>query len=670
MSADGNGTAGKDRSDGGLHIESPFMTMDHSRLLDKVDKLRALQMNSVISLPQIVVCGDQSSGKSSVLEALTQIPFPRSDGLCTKFATQVILRRASKTSVRVQIIPDCKRPEAEQRALQSVDIKLKKLEDMTILIEEASKHMGVQSSSSTSTFSSDILSIEVSGPKQPHLTVVDLPGYIRTTSGNQTKKDITLIYDLVKDYISDKRSIILAVIPANVDVANAEILEKASEADPNKTRTLGVITKPDLVDNGAENQVLDLAANVTKPLKLGYFIVRNRNYNELKSASDSKARNKSEAAFFAQSPWSEINKTRIGIDRLRLYLSDLLQEHIFKELPQVRDEVHSNRRKCEKQLKGMPPEMGTLPQKQIFLSKIIREYQEKVKDALSGEYDGEIFADGEGRIRCILQNLNEKFSSEMTLNGHKFDLLKEPDKSIAWVRSCYQESRGDELPGSMNSRVLVTLFRQLAEPWLKISRRHLNRSGEACQKSTEHILKMIVKDSKLFAGLKNILFEQLQENFENAEIKLDELLETERDGILLTYNHHYTDKVKHSRKNRMKEVVGKSVKKENEDRYAAATGIAQEMTNEHSALLDIMDCLAAYYDVSRKRFVDNVTIQAIEREMVKVLKYVIPEDICFEMGEEEIDDLISEPKHVSEERKMLIQKIKSLKEAEDILKSA
>ncbi|OLL25100.1 hypothetical protein NEOLI_005063 [Neolecta irregularis DAH-3] len=178
---------------------------------------------------------------------------------------------------------------------------------------------------------------------------------------------------------------------------------------------------------------------------------------------------------------------------------------------------------------------------------------------------------------------------------------------------------------------------------------------------------MVVKDSQLFSGLRNILHEQLQDNFERAQTKLDELLEIERDGILLTYNHHYTDNVKLSREDRTRRVVKESSSPLGT--CIAVDDIAKRMSNEDSALLDIQDCLAAYYDVSRKRFVDNIAIQAIEREMVKELKNIIPEDLCFEIGEERMNDLIYEPKHVGEERKMLIQQIKTLKEAEDILKS-
>ncbi|KAF2175096.1 hypothetical protein K469DRAFT_471643, partial [Zopfia rhizophila CBS 207.26] len=75
-------------------------------LLDKIDKLFACDVGEYIDLPQLVVVGDQSSGKSSVLEGLTRLPFPRDSGLCTKFATQITFRRAASHSIKVSILPD------------------------------------------------------------------------------------------------------------------------------------------------------------------------------------------------------------------------------------------------------------------------------------------------------------------------------------------------------------------------------------------------------------------------------------------------------------------------------------------------------------------------------------------------------------------------------------
>ena len=74
-------------------------------LLEKIDKLFASGVGEHIALPQIVVVGDQSSGKSSVLEGLTSLPFPRDSGLCTRFATQITFRRALTKTISVSIIP-------------------------------------------------------------------------------------------------------------------------------------------------------------------------------------------------------------------------------------------------------------------------------------------------------------------------------------------------------------------------------------------------------------------------------------------------------------------------------------------------------------------------------------------------------------------------------------
>lgn len=80
-------------------------------MLEKIDKLFACGVGELVDLPQIVVVGDQSSGKSSVLEGLIKMPLPRDSGLCTRFATQFVFRRAAKVTISVSIIPDRDAPE-------------------------------------------------------------------------------------------------------------------------------------------------------------------------------------------------------------------------------------------------------------------------------------------------------------------------------------------------------------------------------------------------------------------------------------------------------------------------------------------------------------------------------------------------------------------------------
>ena len=115
------------------------------------------------------------------------------------------------------------------------------------------------SNSGANTFSDDVLKIEICGPEQQHMSVVDVPGIFRNTmEGMTTDSDIEIVRSIVNRYMQNPRSIILAVVPANVDIATQEILKMAGKCDIKGERTLGVLTKPDLVDKGAENHVIDL----------------------------------------------------------------------------------------------------------------------------------------------------------------------------------------------------------------------------------------------------------------------------------------------------------------------------------------------------------------------------------------------------------------------------
>jgi hypothetical protein len=121
-------------------------------LMDLVDRLRRAGLSTLLQLPQIVVCGDQSSGKSSVLEAITEIPFPRKENLCTRFATEISLRRDVEDSITCKINPDEGRSEEEIDCLRG--------------FSEATEIMGLGPSKA---FSRDVLSIEICGPSRPQL---------------------------------------------------------------------------------------------------------------------------------------------------------------------------------------------------------------------------------------------------------------------------------------------------------------------------------------------------------------------------------------------------------------------------------------------------------------------------------------------------------------------
>ena len=185
------------------------------------------------------------------------------------------------------------------------------------------------------TFSRDVLRLEICGPNQEHLSVIDVPGIFKNaTPGVTTKEDIIMVRNMVLDYMRNPRSVMLTVIPANVDVATQEILQMAADVDPDGKRTLGVLTKPDLVDQGAESRVIDLLQGRAHPLTLGWHMVRNPGQKDL--ANQTHDRSSIERDFFESvAPWNDIEDNMVGIESLCSRLQRVLSDLVRSEFPKV-----------------------------------------------------------------------------------------------------------------------------------------------------------------------------------------------------------------------------------------------------------------------------------------------------------------------------------------------
>lgn len=279
------------------------------------DDLHALNLEKELSVPQIAVMGDQSCGKSSVLEALSGIPFPRGSGLVTRCPCRLMMRTAphgdpwtAEASVRG----------SEKRFLSSP-------EELSLAIEAFTQQLA----GSSHGFSTDVINVELRAPTAPNLTVVDLPGIIRTTTAGQDASVISQVNSMIEGYLADSRTIILAVIPSNQDIATNDILERAYRVDPEGNRTIGVLTKPDLIDAGGEETVLAVLNNVTKPLKLGYIMVKNRSQRELDEGVSVTEMKRREMEFFANHRFfRSVDTTHLGVSSLTTSLTHVLVDRI------------------------------------------------------------------------------------------------------------------------------------------------------------------------------------------------------------------------------------------------------------------------------------------------------------------------------------------------------
>ena len=411
------------------------------KVLDIVDQLRRSGLSSILKLPQIIVCGNQSSGKSSVLEAISEIPLPRKENLCTRFATEIILKRADVSTITVTITPDKNKPKSEQENIRAFRKTEKTLSRFASIVEEATTLMGLDdidgpdkvNSAATKAFTRDVLRLEICGPDRPQLTLVDLPGIIQTDSKAATEADVALIKDLVRSYMANERTIILAVVSAKDDFNNQPVLRHCRDFDPSGSRTLGIITKPDELREGSNNQKswISLANNQEIYFKLGWHILKNRSEEMMNSTFQE--RNAAEKAFFSAGVYGSLAQSMLGIETLRTRLSNLLHDHLKKELPSLRKELLEELSKTRDELARFGVKRTSAIELRQFLTTMSMGFYEIMDSAIKGQYEQPFFGpvdtespvDAESnitRFRAIVQFLNLDFAKSMRLRGHKYQI--------------------------------------------------------------------------------------------------------------------------------------------------------------------------------------------------------------------------------------------------------
>jgi GTPase SAR1 family protein len=366
-------------------LDTQGLASEQRGLLDLIDKLQFAQLDNV-KLPQIVVVGDQSAGKSSVLEALTGTPFPRDAGACTRFATEIRLRRSKQTQLKVSIIPDKNRPYNEQARLLQYGGDVTGDVPFETMMRDATELIAPRNIPGRFA-ARDVLVVEKSGPDMPLLTLVDLPGLVRVANRDQSEDDIRTIEALSDRYMKSSRTIILAVVGGNNDYVQAPILRKARHFDPTGSRTIGVLTKPDMTERiGLEDKFIELVTNKDQEnhFKLGWYVLLNPGPGETWTTKED--RNRREAEFFTRGKWSALPPQMWGVGALQQKLSTQLQRHIGKHVKSLRRQIQEALERCEAQLKAMGAGKDTIEEMRFEMGELFTASNNLVTPAVNGNY--------------------------------------------------------------------------------------------------------------------------------------------------------------------------------------------------------------------------------------------------------------------------------------------
>ncbi|KAF3771234.1 hypothetical protein M406DRAFT_344538 [Cryphonectria parasitica EP155] len=357
-------------------------------LITLVNKLQdvftTVGVNNPIDLPQIVVVGSQSSGKSSVLENIVGRDFlPRGSGIVTRrpLVLQLINRVATGetngTSEDIANSTD-KAANADEWG-EFLHIPGQKFYDFNKIRDEISRETEAKVGRNAG-ISPAPINLRIYSPNVLTLTLVDLPGLTRVPVGDQPRDIERQIKDMILKYITKSNAIILAVTAANIDLANSDGLKLAREVDPEGQRTIGVLTKVDLMDEGTD--VVDILAGRIIPLRMGYVPVVNRGQRDIDNKKPINASLEAERAFFDNHKAYRNKSSYCGTPYLARKLNLILMMHIKQTLPDIKARIASSLQKYSQELEGLGPSL--LGNSANIVMNIIMEFTSEWRTVLDG----------------------------------------------------------------------------------------------------------------------------------------------------------------------------------------------------------------------------------------------------------------------------------------------
>lgn len=378
-----------------------------SSLIPVINKLHDILASSGtelsdISVPQVAVVGSQSSGKSSVLEALVGRDFlPRGCDICTRRPLVLMLENRSPNSDDDRIEWGEFRHLPGRRFYDFSQIR-REIEAETE--REAGCNKGV---------SENQIRLKISSPNVLNMTLIDLPGITKVPVGDQPSDIEARIRRMIMAHINNENCIILAVSPANSDLATSDALQIAKLADPTGSRTVGVITKLDIMDRGT-NACNFLLGKVV-PLKLGYVGVVNRCQEDINKNRSIEEALAYEEQFFHDHPVYNSVSNHCGIPQLAKKLNQILEQHIRKDLPHLKAVLNSRMHAAMKELQTYGDVVESKAEQGAALLHILRRYCDDFSAMVDGKSPDmstkELF--GGARIHYLFQSMFVKLLEEV-----------------------------------------------------------------------------------------------------------------------------------------------------------------------------------------------------------------------------------------------------------------
>ena len=613
------------------------------KLINLIDQLRDCGVNEYIKLPRICSLGTQSSGKSSVLESIVGLDFlPRGDGVVTRRPLE--LRLCHINSGEPWAIFE------ERKGVKFTDF-IKVRETIEALTDEVCK--------SNKNIKDKPIVLNVYSQTCPDLTLVDLPGITRVPVGDQPDNIEEITKNMAIRYIDDPLTIILCVIAANVDIATSDGLKLAKQIDVSGSRTLGVLTKLDIMDAGTDAR--KALMNEEIELKLGYVGVKNRSKQDLINKLSMAETSKKEKEFFKSHPvYKNLPSGHLGTDVLINKLTKIYFRIIRENLPRIIKAINDRVKTAEEELAslGQPMPIDDAG-KMSLLWNMINEYCDLFRNVLQGKYNNKNinFLEGEGgfKIKILYKKLLEDFTGDYKATA------RYTDENINYALTIHE---GDSIPGFPS----VDAFIYLLRPQLEKLRDPIEECFQEVFQYIDFLSGKILE--KVFArfpqainDMTDLISAYLFEERDKTKYLLDSIVDMEI-NYLFTNDYDYL--------NNFTTFIPKSNQIQNKDinNNINNNEIKPEIKIEPKTVFinEIRNRIEAYFKLIVRNLRDSVP-KIIGKYLVKELEENMQIKLYNKLyNAKEMTDLLNEPESIAERRKELNDMIKVMKNAQKIIR--
>ncbi|CAG8042383.1 unnamed protein product [Penicillium salamii] len=679
----------------------PHPMDDQASLFNKINEMHCTGLGALVDLPQLLTCGNEASDKHATVEAITRVSLPANDS-DTRFVTEIRLRCQPEQLFRITIRPKASSSHEHAPTKPIVIAHTASAEESPALIEKASELIR---GNCNQEISEEVLELDIAGPDQPNLILVDLPGLDHTGVGDKAQEGGDCAVEVARKYMKNPQSIILAILSADLPTKSQKVLDIAAEIDPKQERTLGIITHPRAIVT-MKMQVSDsvLSEITQRKLRLGWLLLPDHILGKQKTLPVGNEENNPVTLW--ERDWEALGKCANSVENLTDWLNDTFAEHIKKGVPELVlaiDAAVSNK-------KSMLPELTlpreTLGQQRTFLFSLSNTFECILRQAISGAYsapffdtrDHDVVADlaDPRRLRAIIRALSQHFANAIDVIGCRRKIV-EPDKILDWppisenpypgfrrpqclTRAEFEHQVSQQIQrdgistvvGNPDELLVGALFRDQTQPWGEIAHVHLITAWKSVRDCVVSVLQYLTDQETADHIMQLLIDPELKELKINLLEKLEELTAYNKRGRLLPVTPSVLANVEKYKSYRLRALY------ESEGPASQGLAISGAQSGRETRVLrkpstdcttaEAIDLLQAHYDAAMTTFIDNVSILAVENCLLGPLPCLLTAEKIGELDDAYVQELGMEPRSAVVSRERLNAEINMLQPNSQALK--